>query len=187
MDKPIVIAVVGLAGSGKTEATRRFIEKGFFRVGFNDPLYEEVERRGLQRIEKHERAVREDLREKFGMAVMAERAMPRVEQAVAEGKNVVIESLYSWEEYKLTKQKFGDQFKTVAIFAPPQIRYQRMMERPERPLSLEEAKSRDYAEIEVSRKAGPIAVADWTIQNIGTKEEFFRKVGELVDSILNKV
>lgn len=63
-----VIAVVGLAGSGKTEATTRFIERGFFRVGFNDVVYEEVAHLGLERTEQNERMVRENLRKEIGRA-----------------------------------------------------------------------------------------------------------------------
>ena len=50
-------------------------------------------------------------------------------------------------------------------------------------LTLEEAASRDYSEIENLEKGGPIVMADWTIQNIGTKEEFLTEV----DRIINKV
>ncbi len=184
MAKQIIIAVVGLIGSGKTEATQKFIEHGFFRVGYNDRVYEEVERRGLQRIEKDERAVREEMRRQEGMGVMARRSIPFVEEAIRAGKNVVIESLYSWDEYKLTKEKFGDNFRVLAIFAPPDLRYRRLAKREVRPLTSEEARSRDYAEIENIEKAGPIAMADWTIQNIGTKEEFIASVEALIDTIL---
>lgn len=186
MKEPIVIAVVGLIGSGKTEATQRFIERGFFRVGFNDPIYEELERRGLERNEKNERAVREGLRKEFGMAVTAMRAVPSVEKAFADGKNVVVESLYSWSEYKFMKERFGDSFRVLAIYAPPEIRYPRLAGRKVRPLTFEEARSRDYAEIENIEKAGPIVMADWTIPNVTTIEKFRWALDMLIDSLLRK-
>ncbi len=179
--EPIIIAVVGLAGSGKSEATKRFIERGFVRIGFNDPVYEELERLGLERNEKNERMVRENLRKDLGMAATAIRALPRVEKALDEGKNVVVESLYSWSEYKLMKEKFGDQFRVLAIYAPQELRYTRLAVRPERPISEEAARSRDYSEIENIEKAGPIAMADWTVKNTQTLEEFHREVDALVD------
>lgn len=185
MQKPFIIAIVGLLGSGKSEATTRFIERGFARVGFNDSLYEELERRGLKRVQEHERPVREEMRREFGMAVMAERALSKVKNALTEGKNVAIESLYSWSEYKFMKEKFREQFSVLAIYAPPQARYERLSRRAERPLTFEEAEKRDSAEIENIEKAGPIAMADWTIQNTGTKEEFFKEIDRLVDEILS--
>ena len=182
--QPNIIAVVGLAGSGKTEATARFLERGFFRVGFNEPLYEEVARLGLEHTQEHERMVRERLRKEHGMGVMADRSLPKVDQALAQGKNVVAESLYSWAEYKIMKERFGDLFRALAIYGSSQIRYERLGSRPTRPLTPEDARSRDYAEIEGTDKAGPIAIADWTIPNMGLREEFLKNVDALIDEIL---
>lgn len=186
MAKPIIIVVVGLIGSGKTEAIECFRERGFTRFGYNDVVYEELDRLGLERIEKNERVVREKLRKDFGMAVAALRTIPKIEAATARGENVVIESLYMWSEYKVTKEKFGDSFRVLAIYAPSHLRYERLSGRPVRPLTLEEAGSRDYAEIENLEKGGPIAMADWTIQNTGTKEDFLREVDRLITKILEK-
>ncbi|MBI3421161.1 MAG: AAA family ATPase [Candidatus Sungbacteria bacterium] len=182
--QPNIIAVVGLAASGKTEATVRFIERGFFRVGFNEPLYKEVARLGLERTQDNERLVRERLRKEYGMGVMADRSLPKVEAGLAEGKNVVAESLYSWAEYKIMKERFGDVFRALAIYTPPQIRYERLARRLTRPLMPDAARSRDYAEIEGTDKAGPIAIADWTISNLGSREEFLKNVDALIDEIL---
>ncbi|MBI3442883.1 MAG: AAA family ATPase [Candidatus Sungbacteria bacterium] len=182
--QPHIIAVVGLAGSGKTEATARFLERGFFRVGFNEPVYEEVARLGLGRNQHDERMVREQMRKDHGMGVMADRSIPKIEQALAEGKDVVAESLYSWAEYKIMKERFGEAFRALAIYAPPSVRYERLHGRAERPLSFEEARARDYAEIEGTDKAGPIAIADWTISNMGSREEFLKNVDALLDETL---
>ena len=184
MENPIVIAVVGLAGSGKTDATERFIVRGFVRVGFNDSIYEELERRGLSRNQTNERAIREGLRRDYGMGVAAVRALPRVEAYAEEGKNIVIESLYSWSEYKIVKERFGDGFKVLAIYAPPSIRYERLGKRKIRPLSPEEARARDYAEIENIEKAGPIAIADWAIRNTKSRDDFLKEVDTIIDSLL---
>jgi dephospho-CoA kinase len=184
MERPLVIAVVGLTGSGKSDATEHFIGRGFMRVGFNDPLYEELERRGLPRVQEHERPVREELRRDFGMGVMATRALPRVEVFVNEGKPVLIESMYSWSEYKIVKERFGDDFKVLAIYSPPVIRYDRLSKRKVRPLTFQEAQARDYAEIENIEKAGPIAMADWTIVNIKPRNEFLKEVGAIIDSLV---
>ena len=188
MAKPIIIAVVGLTGSGKTEATRQFVERGFTRFAYSDAIYEEMQRLGHD-ISVHDEAVqqriREGLRKEFGMGVAADRIMPRVEAAVQRGESVVIESLYSWSEYRKTKERFGNQFKVLAIYAPPKLRYERLGGRLSRPISEDAARSRDYAEIENIEKAGPIAMADWTIQNIGTKEEFYSATDSLIDSLLS--
>jgi len=178
-----IIAVVGLTGSGKTEAVLRFIKHGFERTGFNEPTYEEVDKLGLERNETNERVTREKMRKEFGMGVMAERSLPLVNSAIAKSKSVVVESLYSWSEYKIMKKSFGDSFGVLAVYAPPKMRYARLAIRPVRPLTEELAMSRDYAEIENVEKGGPIAMADWTIQNIGTLNVFVAEV----DSLIGKV
>lgn len=114
---------------------------------------------------------------------MADRSLPKVEAGLTEGKDVVAESLYSWAEYKIMKERFGDAFRALAIYAPPQIRYERLAKRPVRPLAPEAARSRDYAEIEGTDKAGPIAIADWTISNLESREEFLKNVDALIDEI----
>lgn len=184
MAKSIIIAVVGLIGSGKTEATQKIIERGFSRVGYNDVFYEECDRLGLEHNEKNERMVRENLRKEFGMGVAAIKKLPEVKEIVAQGTPVVIESLYSWAEYKVTREAFGEQFKVLAIYASPSIRYKRLEVRSIRPLFNKEAHSRDYAEIENLDKGGPIAMAEWTIHNMGTKEEFVNAVDALINTIL---
>lgn len=183
----IIIAVVGLIGSGKTEAVARFVERGFERVGFNDVvLKEEIPRRGLSLNEKNERMVREELRAQEGMGVMAKRSLLKVEAALKKGKNVVVESLYSWDEYKIMKERFGGQFKVLAIYAPPEIRYQRLSGRSVRPLSHDNAVSRDYAQIENLDQAGPIAMADWTVQNTDSRDEFLKAVDERLIKVFLK-
>ena len=171
MRKPIVIAVVGLPGSGKSEATSRFVGRDFYHVGFNDVYNEEFDKRAIRRgDEVGERKTREELRQEFGMDFAAKQAFPKVQEALSRGRNVVVESLYSWEEYTFMKKKLGGQFRVLAIWAPPDLRYARLAQRPERPLTSEMAQARDYAQIAGAHQAGPIAMADWTIQNTGTKE-----------------
>jgi len=84
----MIIAIVGLAGSGKTDATARFIERGFLRVGFNDRVYEELALRGLERNESNERTIREEMRAKEGMGVMALRSINAIRKGVVRGRVV---------------------------------------------------------------------------------------------------
>ncbi|MDP3772627.1 MAG: dephospho-CoA kinase [bacterium] len=186
-EQTTIIAIVGLTGSGKTDATERFISAGFARIGFNDRVYEELHRQGLERTEKNERMVREALRRDYGVGVMAERSLPKIEEAIKAGHAVVIESLYSWSEYKIMKKRFGAQFSVLAIYAPPALRYARLATRSVRSLSPDLAASRDYAEIEPPvEKAGPIAMADRTIQNLGTREDFLQAVDKFIEEILRR-
>lgn len=159
-----VVALVGMCGAGKSVVTEWFKERGFAPVHFGDVTMDELAARGLTINEINEKKIREELREKHGMAAFAILNLPKIEKALSAG-NVIVDGLYSWSEYKILKQKFGESFYVVAVFTPRLLRYKRLAERTLRPLTYEEARGRDYAEIENIEKGGPIAMADFTVVN----------------------
>ncbi|MCC6740371.1 MAG: AAA family ATPase [Planctomycetia bacterium] len=165
-----VVAVVGLAGSGKSELAALFEARGWTRIRFGQVTEDEVVARGLPVNEANERAVREDLRRKHGMEAYALLNLPRIEAALAKGP-VVCDGMYSWEEYLLLRKRFGGVFTVVCVQASPATRYRRLAGRGVRPLTAAEAESRDHAEIERLHKAGPIAMADVTVLNEGGMAE----------------
>ncbi|MFC1873861.1 AAA family ATPase [Chloroflexota bacterium] len=159
-----VIAIVGMPGAGKSEVARLFQKHGFARIRFGDITDAEVKQRGLALNEENERWVRELLREEHGMAAYAVMNRPRIDAARQEA-DVVIDGLYSWEEYAFLKGHYGDSFSVVAVLASPGTRYARLTVRSERGLTMEDAAARDKAEIENINKGGPIAMADYAIVN----------------------
>jgi len=177
-----VVAIVGMAGAGKSEVARVFEEQGFKTVRFGDITDEELKNRGLEANEGNERCIREQLRKKHGMAAYAKLNLPRIDSSL-KSSNVVLDGLYSWEEYILLKEYYGGQFTTVAVWASPATRHGRLAHRTERALTLEEAANRDKSEIENINKGGPIAMADFTIVNEASLEEL-EKETERVLSVL---
>jgi dephospho-CoA kinase len=178
-----VVAIVGMAGSGKSEVARMFEERGFTRVRFGDFTDQEVRRRGLPLSEQNERLVREELRREHGMAAYAKLILPRIEAGLKKS-SVVADGLYSWEEYLVFKEHFRANFLAVAVWASPKTRYSRLAKRPIRPLTPEEAASRDRAEIENLHKGGPIAVADFTVSNETTMAALKRQTEKVITSII---
>ena len=175
----MIVALVGLCGAGKTEAAKYFENKNYERVYFGGITMEELKKSNLEINEKNERKIREELREKYGMGAYAVLSLPKIELALKEGINVLIDGLYSWTEYKLLRERFPEMI-TIAIFANPDLRFKRLATREVRRLSVHEAMSRDIAEIENLEKAGPISKADYTIINNGTKEELLQKMKEIL-------
>ena len=175
-----IVAVVGLCGSGKSEAVKFFMESGWSKVYFGDVVMNEVKLRGLEVNEKNERYIREDLRKQYGMAAMAVKSIEMIKKLFAVG-NVVIESLYSWAEFKIIKDEFGDEFKLLTIHTSKELRYQRLQYREIRPLNLEEAISRDFSEIENLEKGGPIAFCDYLIENNKTLEDLKRNLLSIIE------
>ena len=187
MKKNIVVAVVGLCGAGKSEATQVFIENKFERVYFGDVTFDEMKKLGLSISEENERMVRESLRATNDMAIYAKKSEPKIKAFYEQGKNVVVESLYSWSEYKYLKEIYGESFKLLAIVTDRGLRAERLKNRPFRPLTDEQVKTRDYTEIENIEKAGPIAIADHFILNNDDMDSLKNKVQQYIDELLGNV
>ena len=177
-----VISIVGMAGSGKSEVAGVFEKKGFIRIRFGDITDEEIKKRGLELNEKNERYIRELLREENGMAAYALLNLPKIDSAL-EHSDVVVDGLYSWEEYALLEDRYGEDFHTVAVWASPGTRYARLGARSKRGLTAEEAASRDRAEIEKVNKGGPIAMADFTINNESSLADLEKETERIISRL----
>jgi dephospho-CoA kinase len=167
-----LIAIVGMPGAGKSEAAYFFHKKGFPILRFGDQTDIGLTEIGKEINEKNERWYRESIRQELGMAAMAIKIEPRIIKTAGKHSTIILDGLYSWEEYVFLKSKFPH-LKLLCIYASPQIRYDRLLKRKIRKLTKEEAKSRDVAELEQLNKGGPIAVADYLIKNEENKDRFF--------------
>ena len=166
-----LIAIVGMPGAGKTVAADFFQKKGIPILRFGDQTDISLKELGLSRNEKNERFVREKLRRDLGMAAMAIKIEPRILNAAKTKSVIVLDGLYSWEEYLYLARKFPE-IQLLCIYAPPKIRYARLGHRKIRPLTRAEANSRDIAELENLNKGGPIAIADYLLVNDGDEAAF---------------
>ena len=188
-----IIFIVGMTGSGKSIVSDEFVKEGYAFVRFGQLTMDRIKEQGLEVNEENERKVREGLRKEHGMAAYAILNLPKFDKFL-ETSNVVGDGLYSWDEYKILKEKYGDKMSVIAVYSPPQVRYGRLEKRGKkndekqrfRSSTKEEGKSRDYAEIENSDKGGPIAMADFTIINTGTSEELKQQVKIILDEINDK-
>lgn len=185
-----IVCVVGMAGAGKSIVSDEFVRRGFSFLRFGQITLDKIKQQGLELNENNEKTIREGFRKEHGMAAFAILNIPKL-NGLLEKSDVVVDGLYSWSEYKVLKEKYGELMYMIAVYAPPQLRYERLEDRaiakdPEqrfRPFTKEEARSRDYAEIENIEKGGPIAMADFTIVNTGTIDEIKEKIKEILNQI----
>lgn len=179
-----------MTGSGKSIVSDELVKEGFSYVRFGQIVMDKIKEEGLEVSEENERKIREGLRKEHGMAAFALLNIPKFDKFL-ESSNVVGDGLYSWDEYKVLKEKYGDSMYVIAVYSPPEMRYERLEKRGKkndeaqrfRSSTKEDAKSRDYAEIENSDKGGPIAMADFTIVNINTPKELKQKVQDILSQI----
>lgn len=172
-----LVAIVGMPGAGKSVAAEFFRSQGLPVLRFGDQVDLGLSQYKKPRNEKNERWYREKLRQDLGMAAMAIKIEPRIRLEAKRSSKIILDGLYSWEEYLYLKGKFPQIF-VLCIYAPPQIRFARLAVRPIRPLTEFEAISRDISEIENLHKGGPIAIADYLIKNDGSEENFHKELSK---------
>jgi len=187
-----LICVVGMPGSGKSLVSDELIKKGFSYIRFGQITLDKIKEAGLAVTEDNEKRIREELRQEHGMAAFALLNIPKIDELL-EKSNVVVDGLYSWSEYKVLKKKYEERIEVVAVYASPCLRYERLnnrkleasdLEQRFRPLEEEEAKARDYAEIENLEKGGPIAMADFIVVNTGTIDQLKQQVKLIIENVL---
>lgn len=187
-----IVCIVGMPGSGKSLVADELVKEGFGYVRFGQLVLDRIKEQGLEVSEEDEKKIREDLRREHGMAAFAILNIPKFDELLKKS-NVVGDGLYSWSEYKILKERYGDSMYVIAVYAPPKLRYQRLTNRAVendeqqrfRSFTEKEARARDYAEIENIEKGGPIAMADFTIINTGTIEELRENVKNILKQVLS--
>jgi dephospho-CoA kinase len=186
MNTPRILAVVGMAGSGKGTLVSH-LETAYQipSVHFGNMVYEEVTKRGLD-IVLDERMVREDMRKDEGPAVLAKRAATRAKELLEGGApTVVLDGVYSWSEDRYLRSIFGEDYVSVAVVNPKYVRYERAVARKDahRPYTLGQIQLRDVEEIENLEKGGPIAFADYYLANAKNVDELRQQADILMEEL----
>jgi dephospho-CoA kinase len=187
-----LICVTGLCGSGKSVVSDYLVnDRDYQFLRFGQITLDELKRQKLPLNEANERKIREDIRKQYGMAAFAILNLPKLDELIKKG-NVVGDGLYSFEEYKVLKEHFGKKLKVISVFAPPELRYERISSRMmksedtdlrHRPLTKEEAKLRDLAELEKLNKGATIAMANYTIINTKDVDYLLKQLNEIIKDI----
>lgn len=185
MRAKIVAAIVGMPGSGKTTVCQMIRSRlDLPVVRFGQITIDRIRELGLPETPESEQWVREELRRDHGMAVYAERSMPRIIHALTSAPAVLLDGMYGWSEYMYLREHLEARLIVGAVVAPRAMRYERLRTRPERPLTEAQAWARDVAEIEKLEKGGPIAAADHFIVNDDTLETLRQRVDAFIDEWL---
>ncbi|HPM86008.1 MAG TPA: AAA family ATPase [archaeon] len=183
-----LVCIVGMTGSGKSVVSDYLVNKGYSYLRFGQITMDLIKKRGLEPTEVNEKSIRESVRKEHGMGAYALLNIPKFDELLKKG-NVVGDGLYSWSEYKILREKYGNQLVVLAVFAPPELRYSRLVNRTllstdvslkNRPATLESAMSRDFAEIENIEKGGPIAMSDFTLINTGSVSELILQLEKVL-------
>jgi len=180
-----VIAITGLAGSGKTEAADFFTKKGLTKIRFGEITYEIARKRKIRYSEVTDKKIREEIRRRYGMSAYARLNLAKIKKALKKN-DVLIDGLYSFEEYLYLKKRLKSIF-LLAIYASPRTRYQRLAKRKkDRPLKKATARARDMAELKNLNKGTTIALADYTVVNESSKRDLRFALNKIFKEIYDK-
>lgn len=172
-----LVGLTGTNGAGKGEVARFLLKKGFDYVSLSDVIREELKKRGLEASRDNLIACGNELRERFGPAELARRAAAKI------SRPTVIDSIRNLREIEYLRQ-LGD-FVLVAVDAPVEIRFERVMRRGrnESVCSLEDFRAKEELEKNNGETGQQLAAcleaADVLIINDSTLEELWQKLEEL--------
>ncbi len=169
-----LIGLTGTNGSGKGEAASFFKKKGYAYFSLSDIIREELVREGRETTRDNLIQKGNELREKHGANILANRVVDRVT-----GRSV-IDSIRNPREIEyLRTQKH---FILLAIDAPVEIRYTRVLQRGrnESASSLEEFITKEKEEMSQDERGQQLQecmrMADYRVTNEGSLEDFYKKL-----------
>lgn len=179
-----IIAFVGLPGAGVSTAVDYLKSKQVPSVYFGGVVLDAMAKAGIEDTPENEQQFREQLRIKEGKDVVVNHIIPQIHDLANSGQHrIVADGLYTWSEYKVMKHEFPGQLIVIAVNSPRQLRHRRLAVRDKRPLTPAQAEERDWAEIENLEKGGPIALADYSIPNDTSREQFLSRIDQLLMQI----
>ena len=188
----MIIGLTGPIGSGKGTVAEYFIEKGFKKYSLSDAIREELLRRDEWPTRDNLIRTGNELREKFGKGVLAERILKRIEQDERAGvRNFIVDSIRNPEEVNVLRRR--EDFLLIAVDAPKKVRFERikMRGRENDPMTWQEFLSVDRAEVlgtsdSSQRILDCMKLAEVRIVNDSTLDYLYTKLDILFHDLILK-
>lgn len=170
----IVLAITGLARSGKDTAAKYISEKyGFKWFDFSrDVLLDELKRRKQPLTKENMSSLGDELRKKYGQDALAQKLAEKIKKSGA--SKVVASGVRSPEEAECLK-KNAERFVLVKIAADTKKRIKRS--------GNAKLMARDEQDIKGKGMSKVLEMADINIENNGTVEELYQKIDKFMASV----
>ena len=183
-----VIAFVGYPLSGKSTAAQVVREVGIPVVVLGDVVREEAVRRGVELTDENLGRIASELRQKEGMDAIAKRFIPKIRELGSSKGVVVVDGIRGIAEVERFKKAFGDDFVLISIESPLEVRFERakMRKRSDDVKKLEDLVKRDKREESWGLKEA-MEIADFTIENKGSYEDFIETVKQILLNIARNI
>ena len=181
----MIVGLTGKNASGKWEVANYLKERGFVYYSLSDVIRDEATKRNLEHSRDNLINLGNELREKFGPDVLAEKINEKIRASHVD--DFVIDSIRSpFEAKKLMK---NNDFILVGIDAPAEVRFKRLLERNRLgdAKTLEEFKEQEQRENLKSDTSQQLdktfEMAQKVIVNDGSLEELHKKIDDLLKEL----
>src|SRR5262245_22052440 len=119
----MLIGLTGKNAAGKGEVAQYLQRKSFYYYSLSDVIREEIRRRGEEPTRERLIIVGNELRQRHGANILAERILAKIE----DDKHYIIDSIRNPAEVDAFRA--AKHFKLIRIEAPAEIRFQRILSR----------------------------------------------------------
>jgi dCMP deaminase len=183
----MLIGLTGRNAAGKGEVARYLEKKSFYYCSLSDVIREDIRSRGQEPTRELLIQVGNELRQKYGSAVLAERILAKIE----DDKHYIIDSIRNPAEVDAFRA--AKHFKLVRVEAPIEVRFQRILSRRREsdPRTIEEFIELEKREAEGEDTSQNLVkvelMADHTLINEGALEKLYPQIDELLLRLLKEI
>jgi dCMP deaminase len=183
----MLIGLTGRNAAGKGEVARYLQRKSFYYYSLSDAIRDEIRSRGEQPTRERLIIIGNELRQKHGAAVLAERILSKIE----DDKHYIIDSIRNPAEVEAFRE--AKHFKLIRVEAPAEVRFQRIVNRQREsdPKTYEEFVALENREAEGDDTSQNLVkvelMADHPLINDGPIERLYVQIDELLPKLLKEI
>jgi dCMP deaminase len=184
----MIIGLTGKNASGKGEVAKFLQSRGFHYFSLSDVLRAELKARHMTPTRDHLTRVGNELREKHGPAVLADRILKKL----AESQNYIVDSFRNPAEVEAFQRR--PDYVLWAIVAKPETRFKRIKARAREndPQTLRQfiaVEKREAANVDPNKQAidACVKMADDRIPNDGTLAQLHHELTQRLKTVLKNV
>ena len=178
-----ILAFTGMPCSGKSVAVQIAKERNTPVIRMGDAVWGETKDQGLALNDKNVGFVANDMREKHGKDIWAQKTIEKI-KLLHKTDNLVIDGIRNREEIDFFKKELGSDFVVIAIHASDETRKKRVLARGRKDDSKEikDIEERDRRELGWGL-GDVIKNADIKIVNEGNLGEFHKAIAEVFNAL----
>src|SRR5215470_16386270 len=183
----MLIGLTGRNAAGKGEVARYLQQKSFYYYSLSDVIRDEIRSRGEEPTRERLIIVGNELRQKYGANVLAERTLAKIE----DDQHYIIDSIRNPAEVEAFRA--AKHFKLIRVEAPAEVRFQRILHRHREsdPRTLEEFIALENREAEGDDTSQNLVkvelMADHALVNDDGLEKLYQQIDQLLPKLMKEI